>query len=64
VRLLALLVLLCISSCETPQHVARCVERCEKMPLGCFYRDTVMENAVRWCRCTCNWAMDYNGSFK
>jgi len=63
-RLLALLALLCISSCERPQHVARCVERCEKMPQGCFFEDTVLSNGVRWCRCTCSWPMNGDGSFK
>lgn len=40
-----------ICACEKPQHVARCVERCEKMPAGCFFNDTVLVNGVRWCRC-------------
>lgn len=51
-------------ACEKPQHVARCVEKCEHMPNGCVYRDTVLYKDIRWCRCECSWPMDDAGNVK
>ena len=59
-RLLLVLAFLMLASCEKAEHVARCVEHCEKLPAGCEYDRTTFFQGTRYCMCLCS--RSFNGN--
>lgn len=67
---LSLFVLLLFNSCNLSSsldvYAARCVERCETMPQGCYYDQYILTfngEGAGVCYCSCNYKINKDAKF-
>lgn len=54
--------LLLLLSCEKPQHVAKCVTRCEQIKGNCAFSRTTFYQGKRYCYCDCVYGFEENST--